>query len=62
LVRERTPLLVLNPAGSDLDEDYPYDTIEEAQDWWKGIALPENQKQAIGRTNAIKLFRLPLEL
>ncbi|KAK0629406.1 hypothetical protein B0T17DRAFT_634135 [Bombardia bombarda] len=42
--------------------DYPYDTIEEAQDWWKAIQLPEEQKLAIGRENAIKLFKLPLEL
>lgn len=41
--------------------DYPYDTIEEAQDWWKGAELPEDQKQAVGRSNAIKLFKLPLE-
>lgn len=42
--------------------DYPYDTIEEAQDWWKALDLPEKQKDAIGRTNAIKLFKLPLDL
>lgn len=42
--------------------DYPYDTIEEAQDWWKALELPGKQKDAIGRANAIKLFKLPLEL
>jgi 2,3-dihydroxybenzoate decarboxylase len=42
--------------------DYPYDTIEEAQDWWKTLELPGKQKDAIGRANAIKLFKLPLEL
>jgi 2,3-dihydroxybenzoate decarboxylase len=41
--------------------DYPYDTVEEAQDWWKGAELPKDQKQAVGRSNAIKLFKLPLE-
>lgn len=41
--------------------DYPYDTIEEAQAWWKGIDLPLEQKQLVGRENAIKLFKLPLE-
>lgn len=41
--------------------DYPYDTIEEGQDWWKGVELLEGQKQAVGRSNAIKLFKLPLE-
>ncbi|KAH6984379.1 hypothetical protein BKA56DRAFT_670905 [Ilyonectria sp. MPI-CAGE-AT-0026] len=41
--------------------DYPYDTIEEAQTWWKGIDLPLEQKQLVGRENAIRLFKLPLE-
>lgn len=42
--------------------DYPYDTIKEAQDWWKSVDLPEEQKQAIARENAIKLLKLPLKL
>ncbi|KAK3315937.1 hypothetical protein B0H66DRAFT_534202 [Apodospora peruviana] len=42
--------------------DYPYDTIEEAQTWWKGVDLPEDQKEAVARGNAIKLFKLPLDL
>lgn len=48
--------------GGLTDADYPYDTIEEAQNWWKEIDLPKDQKEAVGRTNAIKLFKLPLEL
>ena len=42
--------------------DYPYDSIKEAQDWWKGVDLPEAEKAAVARGNAIKLFQLPLEL
>ncbi|KAK3381045.1 hypothetical protein B0H63DRAFT_474798 [Podospora didyma] len=42
--------------------DYPYDTIEEAQDWWENIDLPAEQKVAVARENAIKLFKLPLDL
>ncbi|TPX15917.1 uncharacterized protein E0L32_000251 [Thyridium curvatum] len=42
--------------------DYPYDTVKEGQDWWKSIDLPADQKEAIARRNAIKLFKLPLEL
>ncbi|KAL8380743.1 hypothetical protein RB595_005158 [Gaeumannomyces hyphopodioides] len=42
--------------------DYPYDTIQEAQKWWKEIDLPAEQKEAVARSNAIKLFKLPLEL
>ena len=41
--------------------DYPYDSIKEAQDWWKGIDLPQDQKEAVARRNAIRLFKLPLE-
>jgi len=41
--------------------DYPYDTIEEAQQWWEGVDLPADQKEAVGRGNAIRLFKLPLE-
>jgi len=42
--------------------DYPYDQVKVAQDWWKGVDLPENQKEAVARSNAIRLFKLPLEL
>ncbi len=42
--------------------DYPYDTIEEAQDWWKTVDLPEEEKVAVARENAIRLFKLPLEI
>jgi 2,3-dihydroxybenzoate decarboxylase len=41
--------------------DTPYDTVEEAQSWWKSIDLSEEQKEAVGRKNAIRLFKLPLE-
>ncbi|EPE30743.1 Metallo-dependent hydrolase [Glarea lozoyensis ATCC 20868] len=42
--------------------DYPYDQVKEAMDWWKGAELEEDEKEVIGRTNAIKLFKLPLEI
>ncbi|KAK4235248.1 hypothetical protein C8A03DRAFT_17992 [Achaetomium macrosporum] len=41
--------------------DYPYDTIAEAQYWWLTVDLPEDQKKLVGRENAIRLFKLPLE-
>jgi 2,3-dihydroxybenzoate decarboxylase len=41
--------------------DTPYDTVEEAQSWWKTIDLSDDQKEAVGRRNAIRLFKLPLE-
>ena len=42
--------------------DYPYDTVEDAQTWWRDVDLPADDKEAVGRGNAIKLFKLPLEL
>ncbi|KAK7715927.1 hypothetical protein SLS57_006678 [Botryosphaeria dothidea] len=42
--------------------DTPYDVIEEGQEWWRNIDLPEPQKDAVARRNAIRLFKLPLEI
>jgi len=42
--------------------DTPYETVEEGQNWWKTVDLPEDQKDAVGRRNAIRLFKLPLEV
>ncbi|KAK4463595.1 putative 2,3-dihydroxybenzoic acid decarboxylase [Cladorrhinum samala] len=42
--------------------DSPYDTIADAQNWWHGVDLPKDQKELVARGNAIKLFKLPLEL
>ncbi|KXX82711.1 2,3-dihydroxybenzoate decarboxylase [Madurella mycetomatis] len=42
--------------------DYPYDSIAEAQYWWLAVDLPEEQKRLIARENAIRLFKLPLEI
>jgi len=42
--------------------DTPYDNIEEGQAWWKTVDLDQEAKEKVGRTNAIKLFKLPLEV
>jgi hypothetical protein len=47
---------------TDPGADYPYDTIAEAQYWWLTVDLPEDQKKLVGRDNAIRLFKLPLEI
>lgn len=41
--------------------DTPYETVEEGQNWWKSVDLPKDQKEAVARKNAIRLFKLPLE-
>lgn len=55
----------VNEIGADrclYSIDYPYDSIKVAQDWWKSVDLPEEDKALVGRNNAIRLFKLPLEL
>ncbi|KAF4310761.1 hypothetical protein GTA08_BOTSDO13697 [Botryosphaeria dothidea] len=42
--------------------DTPYDVIEEGQEWWRNIDLPEPRKDAVARSNAIRLFKLPLQI
>ena len=42
--------------------DYPYDEIKVAQDWWRSVELPATQKEMVARGNAIRLFKLPLEV
>ena len=41
--------------------DTPYENVKEGQDWWKTVDLPGDQKELVGRTNAIRLYKLPLE-
>lgn len=42
--------------------DTPYDHIEEAQAWWRNVDIEAGAKEMIARENAIKLFKLPLQL
>ena len=41
--------------------DYPYEEMEPAAAWFDNTALPEADRLRIGRTNAIRLFKLDLE-
>jgi 2,3-dihydroxybenzoate decarboxylase len=41
--------------------DTPYENVKEGQDWWKTVDLPGDQKEMVERTNAIRLYKLPLE-
>lgn len=42
--------------------DTPYETVEEGQKWWKSVDLPEIEKKSVARNNAIRLFKLPLDM
>jgi gamma-resorcylate decarboxylase len=41
--------------------DYPYEAMEPAAAWFDNAKLPEQDRLRIGRTNAIKLFKLDLD-
>jgi hypothetical protein len=36
--------------------------MEEATEWWESVTISPADKLKMGRQNAIKLFKLPLEL
>lgn len=53
--------LMMNLSCSDDVIDTPYEEVKEAQDWWKSVDIPGQVKELVGRTNAIRVFKLPLE-
>ena len=40
--------------------DYPFEKMEDAANWFDKTPLSESERLQIGRTNAIKLFKLNL--
>lgn len=38
--------------------DYPYETMQQAADWFDNIPFSDNDKLKMGRTNAENLFKL----
>jgi 2,3-dihydroxybenzoate decarboxylase len=40
--------------------DYPFETMEDAANWFDNTPISEAQRLQIGRTNAIRLFKLDL--
>jgi 2,3-dihydroxybenzoate decarboxylase len=41
--------------------DYPFERMEDAATWFDRTPLPDAERLQIGRTNAIKLFKLNLK-
>jgi 2,3-dihydroxybenzoate decarboxylase len=41
--------------------DYPFETMEDAAQWFDNTPLSDSDRLKIGRTNAIKLFGLDLK-
>jgi predicted TIM-barrel fold metal-dependent hydrolase len=40
--------------------DWPFENVDHAAKWFDAAIISENDRIKIGRTNAIKLFKLPL--
>jgi 2,3-dihydroxybenzoate decarboxylase len=57
-------LLCFIPAWKFINSilDTPYDNIQDAQAWWRSVDIEGKKKEMIARENAIKLFKLPLEV
>ena len=54
----------LEVMGSDrvlFSADYPFETMEDAANWFDNTPLSDSDRRLIGRSNAIDLFKLPLE-
>ena len=50
--------------GSDrilFSTDWPFENIDHAADWFDAASISEGDRIKIGRTNAIKLFKLGLK-
>jgi gamma-resorcylate decarboxylase len=41
--------------------DYPFESMKDGSEWFDKSDISEGDRLTIGRTNAIKLFKLPLE-
>jgi len=59
-----TPALVNAVAEIGADRvmfsvDYPFEDMSEAAEWFDGAEISEADRRKIGRTNALKLFKLP---
>jgi 2,3-dihydroxybenzoate decarboxylase len=60
-----TPALLhtMTVVGADrimFSTDWPFENIDHAAKWFDAAIISENDRIKIGRTNAIKLFKLPL--
>jgi predicted TIM-barrel fold metal-dependent hydrolase len=59
-----TPALLNSVAEIDADRvmfsvDYPFEDMSEAAEWFDSAEINEADRRKIGRTNALKLFKLP---
>jgi predicted TIM-barrel fold metal-dependent hydrolase len=60
-----TPALALTIAALGADRvmfsvDWPFEEIEHAATWFDGLDISDSERLKIGRTNAVRLLRLPV--
>jgi len=58
----RCGLDVMGPDRMFFSSDYPFEKMDEAANWFDKTPLSESERLKIGRTNAIKLFKLNLTM
>jgi gamma-resorcylate decarboxylase len=62
--RTQTLLDAILEVGSDrilFSTDWPFENVDHAANWFDAVAISEADRLKIGRTNAIKLFKLDLD-
>jgi gamma-resorcylate decarboxylase len=62
--RTQTLVNAMMEIGADrvlFSTDWPFENVDHAADWFDAAAISEADRIKIGRTNAIKLFKLDLE-
>ena len=60
--RTQTLIDAMLEIGSDrimFSTDWPFESVEAAAVWFDSASISENDRAKIGRTNALKLFKLP---
>ena len=56
-----TALLALGSDRILFSTDWPFENVDHAANWFDAVAISEPDRMKIGRTNAIKLFKLDMK-
>jgi predicted TIM-barrel fold metal-dependent hydrolase len=59
--RTQTLICTMLEVGADripFSTDYPFENVDHAAEWFDHAAISESDRRKIGRTNALKLFKL----
>ena len=62
--RSQTLIDAMLEIGADrimFSTDYPFEAVRDAADWFDAAPISEDDRRKIGRSNAIRLFKLGLE-